>query len=322
MAPRNIDYLFEDPPIQNQQFALISIVGPHMPQKCDVWGLKIRGVAENLEKAKTLSQKILRFDNNYDVYTVEMGKFFPLVVNPLEVSNVEYQNTKLNELIKSYLENREIANEQWTARKNEMIQEAIKEGKNQEEFANKPEHPVAVLLRINNYQDSIKELEERLELVKEDLSNAKEKFAGYSQEERENAESTFNEGFNERNESNEISGNSSGINESNEISGNSNESNESNENSVQVTEIVSEEIDSSKLITEKLDKIRSLETEISDLKSLQSDLPNTTDSYKRVSKTISELEETIRDLKLELNNNSSSINDYINQNYSNPQIHF
>ena len=50
---KTIDYLFEDPEIQNQKFALISIVGPNMKQKCDVWGLKIRGVSDTLEKAKT-----------------------------------------------------------------------------------------------------------------------------------------------------------------------------------------------------------------------------------------------------------------------------
>lgn len=43
---KTIDYLFEDPPITGQTYALVSIVGPHMPQKCDVWGLKIRGVCK------------------------------------------------------------------------------------------------------------------------------------------------------------------------------------------------------------------------------------------------------------------------------------
>jgi hypothetical protein len=30
-----------------------------MPQKCDVWGLKVRAVAGSIEEAKKLSQKIL-----------------------------------------------------------------------------------------------------------------------------------------------------------------------------------------------------------------------------------------------------------------------
>ena len=58
-----LDYLFEDPPLATQKFALVSIVGPNMPQKCDIWGLKIRGVAGTIDEAKKLSQKILRVDN-------------------------------------------------------------------------------------------------------------------------------------------------------------------------------------------------------------------------------------------------------------------
>jgi hypothetical protein len=34
---KTIDYLGEDEPIQSQKYALISIVGPHMKQKRDVW---------------------------------------------------------------------------------------------------------------------------------------------------------------------------------------------------------------------------------------------------------------------------------------------
>ena len=70
-----IDYLFEDPEITNQKYALVSIVGPHMPQKCDVWGLKVRGTAESLESAKALCKRLLRIDNNYDIYTVEVVNF-------------------------------------------------------------------------------------------------------------------------------------------------------------------------------------------------------------------------------------------------------
>ena len=92
MSEKTIDYLFEDPEIPNQKFALISIVGPHMKQKCDVWGLKIRGVSDTLEKAKTQCQKLLRIDNDYDIYTVEVGKFFPLTVEPNQISDVEYEN--------------------------------------------------------------------------------------------------------------------------------------------------------------------------------------------------------------------------------------
>ena len=186
---KSIDYLTEDQPIPSQKYALISIVGPHMRQKCDVWGLKIRGVADSLESAKTLSKRIMRMDKDYDIYTVDVGKFFPLNVEPYDVSNVEYENQQLNDLIKNYLENREKANEHWHNRKQEMMKEAIREGQadGQKELANKKEHPIAVLQRIKNFEDKIKQENEQLESLKEDLRLSKEKYESYTQEERDMA---------------------------------------------------------------------------------------------------------------------------------------
>ena len=114
-----IDYLFEDPPVSGQNYALVSIVGPNLQQKCNVYGLKVRGVADSLDRAKTMAQKLTKIDPDFDIYTVEVGKFFPLDVNPMELSNVEYQNTQLNELVKNYLENRENANVEYEKRKND-----------------------------------------------------------------------------------------------------------------------------------------------------------------------------------------------------------
>jgi hypothetical protein len=179
----SIDYLFEDPPISNQQYALVSIVGPNMPQKCDTWGLKIRGSTDTLEKAKTMCQKILKIDNNYDIYTVEVGKFFPLVVEPHQIQDIEYQNEQLNTLIKSYLENREIANEQWHSRKNEMVQEAIKEGKSTE----KPkEHPISIMQQIYMHNEDIQKAQEKVNNLKEKLNS------NYTEVEREEANLEFN----------------------------------------------------------------------------------------------------------------------------------
>jgi DNA repair exonuclease SbcCD ATPase subunit len=190
---KSIDYLTEDQPIPSQKYALISIVGPHMRQKCDVWGLKIRGVADSLESAKTLSKRIMRMDKDYDIYTVDVGKFFPLNVEPYDVGNVEYENQQLNDLIKNYLENREKANEHWHNRKQEMMKEAIREGQadGQRELANKKEHPIAVLQRIKNFEDKIKQESEQLESLKEDLRLSKEKYESYTQEERDMADNEF-----------------------------------------------------------------------------------------------------------------------------------
>ncbi len=187
---QTIDYLPEDPPIPGVKFALISIVGPNMNQKCDVWGLKIRGYASDLDKAKQMVKRLMNINKEFDIFIVEVGKFFPLAVNPLEVENVEYQNQQLNDLMKNYLENREQAKDEFYTRKTEMMNQAIKEGqKNREKNSlDREEHPVAVLKRIRDLEDRIKSLEEQITDAKDSLQTTQEKYATFTTEQKEQAE--------------------------------------------------------------------------------------------------------------------------------------
>lgn len=306
---KSIDYLFEDPPLPNQKYALVSIVGPNMPQKCDVWGLKVRGVANSINEAKTLSQKILRIDNNYDIYTVDVGKFFPLVVDPLEINDIEYQNEQLNTLIKNYLENRETANEFWHKRKAEMIEQAIKEGKSQEELANKPEHPIAVLQRVKNYEKTLQEMEENLENLKQDLLLSKKKFDSYSEEERlvaqKELQTAIKESVTVENKQTEIS-----VEEIRNQLLNNFDLNQNNTNDTQ-----SNHLDN--IITQ----IKTLETELQEMISFKNSITQSSapSAYKRVEQNITDIELELSNLKNKLNN-KEVVNQYINENYNNPQI--
>lgn len=190
MNNREIDYLPEDPPIPGVKFALISIVGPNVNQKCDVWGLKIRGYASDLEKAKNLVKKLMNINKEFDIFIVEVGKFFPLAINPLEVETVEYQNQQLNDLMKNYLENRELAKDEFYTRKTELMNEAIKEGqKNREKTSlDREEHPVAVLKRIRDLEDKIKSLKEQVVDTEDSLKASEEKYATFTDEQKEHAE--------------------------------------------------------------------------------------------------------------------------------------
>lgn len=308
-----LDYLFEDPPLQNQKFALVSIVGPNMPQKCDVWGLKIRGVAGSIEEGKKLSQKILRVDNNYDIYTVEIGKFFPLAVDPLEINDIEYQNEQLNKLIKNYLENRETANEFWHKRKSEMIQEAIKEGKNQEELSSKPEHPIAVLQRIQNYEKSVLEMQENLENIKQDLELSKHKFESYSDEERQIAQKELQKALDSNLETLTIE------NKQTEISVEEVREQLLNDFNFQLKETTNTTDDQN--INSVLDKIKNLEKELEEMTTFKDSIikESAPSAYKRVEQNITEIETELSNLKTQLNN-TDLVNHYINENYENPQI--
>jgi len=190
MGDREIDVLFEDPAIPGQVYALVSIVGPNLNQKCNVYGLKVRGVADSIDKAKAMTQRLMKIDNNYDIYTVEVGKFFPLDVDPHDVGEVEYENQQLNNLIKSYLENKELANDQWHARKNQMIKEAIKEGQSKDKA---PEHPVSVLQRVKTLEQSINDQKTSIDIMQQDLILAKEALSKYSDQEVSDAYNIINE---------------------------------------------------------------------------------------------------------------------------------
>lgn len=302
-----IDYLYEDPEIPHQRFALVSIVGPHMPQKCDVWGLKIRGVTDNIKKAEEMTKKLMKIDNDYDIYTVEVGKFFPLAIEPHEVGHVEYQNDQLNALVKSYLENREMANQEWNKRKNDMIKEAIKEGKNQEEIANRPEHPVAVLQRIRDYEQRIQHLKEDLESIVEDLNSSRDKYDNYTDEQRLLAEKELSSAV------------ETVVEEQQE---------EGKEKELTLDEIRKElmsvpatdeqsEIDP---VPQLLNEIRDLEQELDELQTFQCSITESQSPvvYRRLLRNIVETQEKIKLAKSKLTN-KEIVNKFINSNYKGSQ---
>lgn len=186
---KEIDYLFEDPPIAGQKFALVSIVGPNLKQKCHVYGLKVRGVCESLDRAKSIAQKLTKIDPDYDIYTVEVGKFFPLDVDPMQINDIEYQNEQLNKLIKGYLENRENANIEYEKRKNELMKKAIAEGKSTED---KTEHPIALLNRIAELNEKIENTKAHMDDLMKALTHNKSEYSKYTLDEQTQAEEEFN----------------------------------------------------------------------------------------------------------------------------------
>ena len=301
---KSIDYLFEDPEIPSQKYALVSIVGPHMPQKCDVWGLKIRGTADSVDKAKSLCKRLLTLDNNYDIYTVEVGKFFPLAVEPNQIADIEYQNDQLNTLVKSYLENKESANEMWHKRKIEMIDQAVKEGKNQEEFSNKPEHPIAILQKIRNYEDSITETERSLETLKNELENSREKFSCYTEEERENALKQFQT-----------------IVENNDKNNDKNTSPQ--DKPFTVEEIQNTRPVESVNVDSIIQRIKVLEEELDEMLEFKKSISQTAAprGYDKISSTITDIEKELTSLKEKLNN-KDLVNNYINENYTESKYNF
>lgn len=293
-----IDYLSEDTVIPSQRYALISIIGPNMKQESKVWGIKVRGACESMEAAKALTKKIMKYDNDYDIYTIDVGKFVPLAVKPYDISNVEYENEQLNTLVKNYLENKEQANEHWNSRTKEMMKDALKEGKKegQEELANKKEHPVAVLQRMTYFEDKMKELQLQMDDLMSDLSLTKDKYSSYTDEEKKFASDELNSAIKNVEETEVVEPQSI--------------------DAIRNDIMSSLESKTSESLDDVLLNLQNLELEITDLKSTLELVDSSTNPsvHTRLTNNLSEVLESKRLLSEKLNN-SDTINNYINSNY-------
>ena len=72
-----------------------------------VRGLKVRGAYPTQEEATARAKKLQRNDPIHNIYVAEVGKWLAWDPNPHDVSNQEYAEDQLNQLMKSYKENEE-----------------------------------------------------------------------------------------------------------------------------------------------------------------------------------------------------------------------
>ncbi|KAJ3058223.1 hypothetical protein HK102_010613, partial [Quaeritorhiza haematococci] len=83
--------LSEDKPIQNQKWAVVSMVSPYNPrQKCAVHAFKVKYVSEDQETARAIAKTFRDQEPEFDVYVMPVGKWVPWVYDPLDVKDVQY----------------------------------------------------------------------------------------------------------------------------------------------------------------------------------------------------------------------------------------
>lgn len=134
------DYLFEDPPIPNQKYVCISILtNKNFKQEADkppntIRTIKIRGCYDTIEDAKKRAEYLRNCDpNGVSVFVADVGKWLPFDDDPENAKEQDYQNKRLNEMMKGYMENQEKAKEFHEQRKNDMIMKTLKENEAKEQ---------------------------------------------------------------------------------------------------------------------------------------------------------------------------------------------
>lgn len=129
--------------VPGQLFALISIVGPDMPQKNEKLGLKIRGVFPNKEEAGSHAKRLQKEDGLVDIYVVDMYKWLLIPPDRDHIDEVNYQEEKLQEIMTKYRENQQNASIMFEKRKKDMIEKTnyIEPGDENSKFYSKPDEP-------------------------------------------------------------------------------------------------------------------------------------------------------------------------------------
>ena len=98
-----------------------------------ITGLKVRGTYGTESEARSKANKLQKLDKYHNIYVAQVGYWLPFNPNPDEIGDDEYQEPKLNEIMKGYRENKEQTKQHFEERKKHMAEEAIRIAQQQKE---------------------------------------------------------------------------------------------------------------------------------------------------------------------------------------------
>lgn len=102
------DLLIEDPVINNQTWAVVSLITPKSVKNCNKFLLKVKGIYSSHQRANDEAIKFHKKEKDFPVFTIEVGKWIPYSDSSKEKHVLL---DELNELMKLYLDERKEAND-------------------------------------------------------------------------------------------------------------------------------------------------------------------------------------------------------------------
>lgn len=182
------DYLDEDPTLSNQKYAILSYV---LSERSPM--VKFRGAFSSIEECQNKIKKLQNLDSYFHMYVIEVGKWGALLtedeLNNRDISQ-EFRDSALQDMMKSYKEERDKANNSFEQRKVEMKRLAQLDGTKtgQSQLASQKEHPLSVKTRLDDTATLLKKLKEDLEEYSKIYDETKILYDGYSEEDLKQAE--------------------------------------------------------------------------------------------------------------------------------------
>jgi hypothetical protein len=153
--------------VPGQQFALISLVGPDLPQKNEKFGLKIRGVFATKPEAESYAKRLQKDDATFDIYLVDMYKWLLIPPDRDQIGDVHYVEEKLEEIMTKYRDNQRNARAMFEKRKKDMTEQSnyLDPSDENSKFYSRPDEPP-----ISHPSDIVERLrKEKPDAIIEDL---------------------------------------------------------------------------------------------------------------------------------------------------------
>lgn len=137
-------------------------------------GVKVRGTYETLREAKKRAQLLQKRDRNFNVFVGQVGYWLPWDPEANDVEEQEYQEGRLNELMKKYQENADNRDFMYEQDKDERLKRAREEVRRRKDEAERlrREEKEREPLRLDNVDvatEKIGELREILDEVDENV---------------------------------------------------------------------------------------------------------------------------------------------------------
>jgi hypothetical protein len=125
MSQTKIDYLTEDKllkhSVSEQKYVCLSFLDPENVKNCNVRGLKVRGVFDDMKSATEHAKKLQSEDPLFHIFVGEVGKWLPFNPDADAIKDQNYYEDGLQSLMKNHIENREKAKQMEKQRKDDML---------------------------------------------------------------------------------------------------------------------------------------------------------------------------------------------------------
>lgn len=188
------DYLDNDEPINGQKYVCLSILtnrsikdvssGEVIKSDNNAKGIKIRGVYNTMEEAKSRCEQIRQFDKVFNVFVGEVGSWLPWDDDPESAEEAVYAEEKLNQLMKSFKEQQikakefhEIRKQQQIEQSNKISETKVDETSPDKDFNNIIENNIDDEKEgLKEYKNEIVDKEKHIKNINTELEKAKKLF--------------------------------------------------------------------------------------------------------------------------------------------------